>query len=45
MISYDGSVLIQIMKEYRVDINKAHEVYNKLTRKERSILRKKYQEN
>ena len=42
MRSYEASVLIQIMKNYNVDINKAYEVYNKITRKERSALRIQY---
>ena len=45
MKSYDASVLISIMDSYNVDINKAYEVYNKISRKERSKLRKKYFEN
>lgn len=42
MKSYDASVLISIMDNYNVDINKAYEVYNKITRKERSELRIEY---
>lgn len=45
MRSYDASVLIQIMENYNVDINKAYEVYNKITRRERSELRIQYKKN
>lgn len=45
MKSYDASVLISIMDNYNVDINKAYEVYNKISRKERAELRRKYIEN
>lgn len=43
MRSYDASVLIQIMDSYNVDINKAYEVYDKISRKERAELRIEYQ--
>lgn len=43
MRSYDASVLIQIMENYNVEINKAYEVYNKITKIERAELRKEYQ--
>ena len=41
-MTYEASVLIQIMKNYSIDINKAYEVYNKITRRERSALRDEY---
>lgn len=45
MRSYDASVLIQIMENYNVDINKAYEVYNKITKIERAELRIQYKKN
>lgn len=41
-MTYDASVLLQIMRNYNIDVNKAYEVYNKISRRERAELRNEY---
>lgn len=45
MTSYRADILIQIMNNYNVNINKAYDIYNSLSKKELNKLAREYQNN